>query len=166
MRTLTLAALLLAPTLALADAKPDDNHVIDNDRVGPFHLGMTKKDALDVALKAFSKSDVKLGDKGLVELPHLKLTFAGAGDKATLAAIEVAVPTFGKSDYLTADGVGPGASEKDVRLAYRDAVKRRKVGGSDGLTPDALPAVHFVCSKGGLFTAEKCATVTVRKGSH
>src|SRR5437762_1377690 len=92
-----LVVLVAAP--ALADKAPDDNHVIDNDRVGPFRLGMTKKDALDVALKQWSKGDVKLGDKGLVELPKLRLNFSGSGDKATLASIEVLSPTFGASDY-------------------------------------------------------------------
>jgi hypothetical protein len=163
MRTLSIAAFLVAVAApALADV--DDAHVIANDRVGPFTLGMAEKDALDALVKTWQKSDIKLGDAD-VEVPHLKLHFSGARGKRTLSWIEVKTPTFGASPYKTKEGVGPGSSEKDVRLAYRNEVKRRKVGSDDGLTPDALPAVHFVCSKGGVFTSDSCPTVTVRHGS-
>ncbi len=162
MRALTLACLACVAAPAFADV--DDTHTIDNDRVGPFKLGMPEKDALDAVVKSWDKKDVKLGDND-VEVPHLRLHFAGARGKRTLSWIEVTTPTFGASPYKTKEGVGPGSSEKDVRLAYRNEVKRRKVGSEDGLTPDLLPQVHFVCSKGGVFTSDSCPTVTVRHGS-
>jgi hypothetical protein len=163
MRALALFPLLLLAVPALADSKsPDDNHLIDNDRVGPFHTGMAEKDVLDAALKMFGKADVKLGED-TVTLPHLVLHFSKHTSTKTLLSIDVLPPTIGASDYRTAEGVGPGASEKDVRLAYRDEVKHRKVGGADGIVPNALPGVHFVCPAGGMFNVGKCTMVTVTK---
>lgn len=168
MRTLpTLAALTLlalaSTSPARAEAPPEaaaNDHVIGADRVGPFTLGAASKDVIDAALKAFSKSDVKLGDRDL-QLPGLKLKFSAAGAKGVLNLIEVTKSGLGKSKYLTAEGVGPGSSEKDIRLAYREAVKRAKVGKLESLTPDSLPNVHFICSKGGVFSSESCKTVTL-----
>jgi hypothetical protein len=144
----------LAPS---ALAAVDESHVIENDRVGPFKVGMTEKEALDAALKAFSKGEVNLKGK-VIELPSLKLHVAGSGAKAVVESIEVSKGgMFASSGYATREGVGPGTTEKDLRLAFRNAVRQHKINGKEGLSPEAMPGVFFQCAK------EKCPVVIVRK---
>jgi hypothetical protein len=151
-----LSALALCSLASAALAAPDDAHLIENDRVGPFKVGAPEKEALDAALKAFSKDKVNLNEK-FIELPNMKLSLSGTGGKAIVESIELRKPTFGNSPYQTKEGVGAGSSEKDIRLAYGNVIRKHKINDKDGLSPESLPAVFFQCAKG------KCPVVTIRK---